>query len=263
MLNDLAICVLSWREHKTLINTLDSYKKADIFPLFAEKLAFFQEMSTQDQEIAKRFKLPYQGTKQNIGIENGWRQALQSLKSKYVLFLENDCELITQSKEAKHQITLAYQNLVNKRANIVRLRHRWQPGYMFEAIDRFNYYHERPLSRILRPRKFSRLVGNAFYKYQNPEQYYPKIFANKDEHGTYFLKSKNLFWTNQSIMFERNWVLDVILEHVKNNPARIKINGFENIENSVNRWWRKQNFTVAVNLGAFTHKRVNTKQTPM
>jgi hypothetical protein len=46
---DLTLCVLSWKSHKTLNNTLSSYKKNGLLELSNQRLIFFQEINEEDK----------------------------------------------------------------------------------------------------------------------------------------------------------------------------------------------------------------------
>ena len=170
-----AICILSWKAHKTLTKTLDSYTKHNLWQYFNEKIIFFQEISQQDIEIAGRYGLKYMGTKENIGIAGAWKEILRSVNSDKVLFLESDCLLI--EPQIQDQLFLANKMLDSGEIDIFRLRHRFQVGQNFDILDKYKAFFGpgllKSLWRKLRPIKAQRLVGAAIYAHDHPHIVHP------------------------------------------------------------------------------------------
>lgn len=255
----LTICILSWKSHKTLLSTLNSYVKGNLFKYADETLIFFQEISSEDIEIAKQFKLNYLGAKSNIGIEGAWKEILNHAKNPNILILEADCPLIEPEAEVKTQLKQSIDLLTNNKADIVRLRHRFETGYKFNILDKYKKLFadnwSRRILRFLRPNKTLKILGAAIYAHNDPERIHPQ-YIEKYNDNTYITSSKHLNWTNQSIMFRKDFVLNTILPYVEKHPSSRTLNGFQDLEKSLNcKWWRKQNFKIAVGLGLFTHIR--------
>ncbi|MCH9753784.1 MAG: hypothetical protein K0T99_02650 [Alphaproteobacteria bacterium] len=253
-----AIAILSWKYPEILERTILSYNKQKLFDLFDEKLLVLQEATETDIKIARKYNIPYVSTKKNIGIENAWRMILETVKSEQILILENDCPLIETSKESKKQIQTAIKLLSKKSVDIVRLRSCKQPGEKFETIKKYKNFYQTPLSllkRIIRPIKAKRLIGSSIYALDNPDITHPNEIKKFNSH-CFITNSAYINWTNQSVMFNKSFVKEVLLERVKNYPNNRTVNGFQDIERALNcRWWRINKFPVAVCKGLFTHSR--------
>jgi len=254
-----AICILSWKNPKVLTKTLETYKKGNLFDFFDEKLIFFQEITNEDKAIAKKFNIQCIGTEKNIGIAEAWELILKHIQSNYVLMLENDCPLIESRKVTEAQLKTAYNLLSSDVAKIVRLRHTKTPGDKFETTEKYKNYHTANfqifsfLRKIFRPFKAKRLIGIAPYVVSNPEQVHHNEIRKFDEHS-YLTNSSHINWTNQFVMFDKEFVLEVLLERVKNYPSNRTLNGFQDIERALNcSWWRKNKFSIGICKGLFTH----------
>ena len=157
---------------------------------------------------------------------------------------------------------LAEKLLAENIVDIFRLRHRWGPGENFDILDKYKkFYNDSSLfgkmKRILRPKKASRIVGAAIYAHNRPEVVHPNIFTRYNQH-TYIISSKYLNWTNQSVMFNKQLLLETLLPYVNAHPSSRNVNGLQDIEKSLNcNWWRKQNYQIGVGLGLFTHQRLD------
>lgn len=255
----LAICILSWKSHKTLLKTLESYKKSNLFNYADENLIFFQEISAKDIEIANRYGLNYMGSEKNLGIENAWQTILENVKSPFVLFLEADCPLIEPEEEVQKQIATSIDLLKSDIVDIVRLRHRYETGYKFNILQKYKDFYgsglKNTLLRWLRPGKAKRLLGASIYANENPEQIHPKEIT-KYNPTTYITSSKNMNWTNQSVMFKKELMLEQLLPYIRTHPSSRTLNGFQDMEKSLNcRWWRQQDYKIAIGKGLFTHVR--------
>src|SRR3990167_4250325 len=122
----LTIAILSWGAHKTLLNSLESYK---IFlPLTAQKLIFFQEFSREDHEIAESYGFDYIASSTNIGISGGYKSLIEHAEYDKFLFLENDWE----NTNLENTVQIIHRSLFLLETNntdVVRLRSRNNPGH--------------------------------------------------------------------------------------------------------------------------------------
>ena len=260
-----ALCILSWKNYDKLITSLDSYQAGGLFGHFDEHMIFFQEIGEKERAIAARYGLQSGGSKRNLGIANGWRTALESLNSDLVLMLEQDCPLIEPSETLQNELNLAVEALSQKQVDVFRLRSVQHPGSKFYNIEKYSRYFPVPgeqsgtaqtllahIRRIFRPGKARRLLGSAVYCGQEAIVRHPEIKSPKP--GFHVVSSANLNWTNQSVMFNRRWMLDVLLSRVETHPSNRTINGFQDIEMALNcPWWREQDFKIGISKGVFTH----------
>lgn len=262
-LPDLGLCILSWRNRDKLRVSLESYRANALFDYFAEIRILFQAAEDEDYAIAQEFGLNAIGLGQNIGIAGAWEYLLSRMRSRYVVFLENDCPLIEGPDSVKRELQQGLELLQKGEINVYRLRSRSRPGSKFYNCEKYRRYYPIAgdgtmrhlllrLRRLLRPGKARRLLGSAPYCVQGAERAHPQI--KRLENGVYIIPSAHLNWTNQSVMFARAWMLDVLLERVKTHPSSRCINGFQDIEMALNcSWWRRQNFKIGLGEGLFTH----------
>lgn len=263
----ISCCLMSWRSHKTLAATLETYKAQNLFSYFDEVVVLFQEMSSADLDLATQYQLKYISTEKNFGIYGGMRLLAECASSDYVLMLENDCPLIEGRQEIERQLKLARSRLENREVDAYRLRSRWQPGEKFDTVDKFKEYHLLPgetfnlkkmMLRFLRPNKFKKLIGTAPYVHENPQGPLYEKYIKKMPEGDFIVDSEVLPWTNQSVLVNRKWFLDVILLYVAEHPSRRTVGGFQDVEKSLNaKWWRRQHFKIGIGKGLFTHKRLD------
>lgn len=269
----LGLGMLSWRAPVTVDHALASYARENIFPLFDQVLIYFQDISDADSAVARKYGLACAGNDQNRGIYGGVKALLEEMQTEYVLFLENDCELIEPAHIVKEQLARALTDLVAGRAQAFRLRHLRQPGEDFATVRKYLRYHSpspqawyrisstaRLMTRLralLRPRKAERLKGTAAYVEPAPDKCYPETFV-RSETGNLIASSRHLNWTNQSVLFNRHWFLEQILPWVAAHPSRRTVNGFPDIEKGLNnRWWRQQDYKLGLTDGLFTHRRID------
>ena len=100
------------------------------------------------------------------------------------------------------------------------------------------------------------MIGEACLVHKNAQQKFPsEIELLPSSH--YKISSRNLNWTNQSIMFRKDWFLDTIIPFAESQNSSRFVNGFPDLEKELNcHWWRKQDFKVGwANPGLFTHQR--------
>lgn len=268
----IGLAILSWKASVTVQHTLATYTaEPDFLPFFDQAIAYFQEISEQDKAVADVAGIAYAGNDRNTGIIGGFESALRAVDCDFVVMLENDCPLIESAASAVRQLTSAVQEMVTLDIPVCRFRHREQFGEGFCDGFKFRQYHTpvdergsprekltRLLRRGLRPMKASQMEGRAVYFEANPEQQFPKAWQRTPA-GHFRSDSWYLNWTNQSILVNRRWCLDVLLPWVKAHPSRRMVNGFADIEKELNcRWWRNQHIPIMVaEPGLFTHQRLD------
>lgn len=265
--------ILSWNDTLSLRGALTSYRDAGLFELFGEVLICFQEVSAEDKALAEEFGVPFLGSETNEGIYGGFKKLAEAMTSEHILLVENDCPLIEPIDEAKRQITAALADLQAGRADQYRFRHRWKPGQRFQLASKFRRFYRpqddattpsstRPivspgLASLFRPLKKRRLRGGAVYVERHPDRLFPDVISLTDENN-FIVDSSVLNWTNQSIMVNRRFYLDIILRRVETHPSSKPLHGFQDIERALrSRWWKKRHFKIGVsNPGLFTHRRL-------
>lgn len=265
MINDLSLAIITWRNFEKLELTLKSYEAGGLFDVVTDCILVSQETSEAERKIAKQYGLRLVENTKNLGIEGAWRCALDNINNNYCLMLENDCPLIESKGKTFEELKNAKNLLENGTSDVVRLRSRRVPGAKFYNVEKYARYFEietngsgwttklvRQLRRILRPMKAKRLSGSSVYALSRPEKRHRQI--RRVANNTYLVPSSILNWTNQSVMINKQFMINTLLERVKTYPSSRALNGFQDIERSLNsRWWRRCNFTIAVTYGLFSH----------
>lgn len=268
----IGLAILSWKASATIQHTLATYTaQPNFLPFFDKATAYFQEISEQDKKVAEQAGIPFTGNDKNTGIIGGFEAALRAVDTDYVVMLENDCPLIESAESAMAQLTSAVQEMDALNIAVCRFRHREHFGEGFVDGVKLRQFHtpagepaqtsekfSRFVWRMLRPMKASQMQGRAVYFEKNPELSFPRAWK-RTAAGHFLSSSWYLNWTNQSILVNRKWCLEVMLPWVKAHPSRRRVNGFLDIEKELNCfWWRRQHIPIMVaEPGLFTHKRLD------
>lgn len=271
----VGVGILSWKSHKTLEKSLQSYEKIDFKDFFDEVKIIFQEVSDEDKKLAEKYGYDYIGLENNIGIQEGHKKIYENINTDYILVLENDNPVIVEKKVFFDRIIKSLELLENNKADIVRLRHRWNFGEGFSLDKYFNLFklqkiHEKceylipktnstnefikVIKRFFNPNKALRIAGYSLYCEKHPERIFPK-YVKKLEEDLYIISSRISTWTNQSILVKRS-LYGTVLDYAENHPSSRETNGFQDLEKPLNcKWWRNQNFKICISEGVFTHNR--------
>lgn len=265
-LQHIGLVFLTWRAPKTLKKSLESISKALPLHFFGDALIYAQEMNQHDRNLADKFGLRIVGNNKNIGILAGMKEAVASSKLNVVLYLECDCLLVEPRRLFLKTIIDGYNAIETGKLDVLRLRHLRETGADYNILKHLKYWGDKrehkPLKalilRLLRPRKASRLIGDACLLHNRAEEVFPKNIYRMKE-NIYSMRSSNINWTNQSIMLTKNWFLNTIIPYAESHPSSRLVNGFLDLEKEMNcEWWRKQNFRVGwADPGLFTHARID------
>lgn len=266
----IGVGLLSWKAPATLQATLESHVSSGLFSLFDEHLVFFQERSEADIAVAEQFGLRHAGNQANTGIVGGVRALLEGVECDYLLLLENDCPMVETAEETRRQLDAALTDMAEEDIPVFRFRSRRDPGEGLESVMKFYRYHAdrvaapvgcsplmSRLRRLVRPTKARRVLGASAYANCAPEQIFPDVFG-RTGCDNLVIDSRHINWTNQSVLVDRRWMLDVILPYVDAHPSNRLVNGFSDIEKELNgSWWRERRFRVGLVPGVFTHRRLD------
>lgn len=267
---DISAGILSWRAPKTLSNTLRQYR--DFPSRLSEFKLFFQECSDEDRAVAERYGIPSVGRKTNIGIQNGIRWVVESLTSRYVIFLENDFNLTVSPESAVEELEKAKRWIESGKVDLVRLRSLFNPGEPCADPEKYSKVFKpvevdprflspsrlktgNPLVRLFRPFKCRRIAARGAYVERYPEKVFPRVFS-RDETGL-VTDSRYLNWTNNPVLISRELFLRII-DHADAHPSSRTVGGFQDLEKPLNcRWWRAQRIRIGLIDGIFTHNRLD------
>ena len=265
-LSKIGLVFLSWKSNKTLKNSLLKFTQELPSSLFNDALIYFQEISSSDSGLAKEFGFRAEGNDQNLGILHGMKQAVSRVKSEFILYLECDCVLVEDKESAIKILSDSLEEIRQDNINVMRLRHLKKGGTDYTPYKHLRYWPDvdkrsdfkKLLNRCFRPFKAQRLIGEACLVHEYANQKFPsKIELLPSSH--YKISSRNLNWTNQSIMFRKDWFLSTIIPFAELQKSTRFVNGFPDLEKELNcHWWRKQNYKIGwANPGLFTHQRLD------
>lgn len=275
----ITVGLLSWRAHKTLEKTLSSYKSAKLPDIVEDSFIYFNAISDEDRAFAERYGWRAEGSYKNLGIWGGMDAIADLAKTKYVLFLQNDCPIIVSSEETRRWVEGAVELLESGKVDMVHLRHRIQRGqtsgfkrffsfFALPEIDPRALEHEgdliprdyakdtlyRRLHRWFRPDAARRQMNSFVYLGKSPDRQLPKYVSRE---GDFFIvDSAILNFTEQPFLISKKLYLE-LSQWSKEHPTHRRINGFPVMEHILNsRWWRNRHFKIAVcDEGVFTHNR--------
>ena len=263
-LNQLGVVFLSWRAPKTLRASLQSFSENLSSELFADALVYGQELTQDDCDIANEFGFRAAGNQRNVGILAGMKQAVAATRADYILYLECDCALIASREKAANSLANSLHALSMNQIDVMRLRHLRYAGADYTPKKHIRYWPDstgketfvKKIRRFVRPYKARRLIGEACLLHSCAEKRFPAYIYRLNS-GAYCMRSKYINWTNQSIMFKKDWFLNNIIPYAESNLSSRSVNGYPDLEKEMNcSWWRKQNFKVGWDdPGLFTHKR--------
>lgn len=275
----IGIGILSWKAHDTLVNSLQSYS-LDFLEFFDKRLIYFSDISDKDKAIAREYGWDFAGGP-NEGIAGGMKRLAENLDTDYVLLLQNDNPLIEDWLTATRHVQRAVNMLSNGKADLARMRHRWQVGEGFADVTKYLKYFplfrmdkqfdpdhhdekklnfrdsiEKKLLRLFRIPKAHRLKGRSVFIEKFPNDLFPKYI--KREGQFFIIDSAVLDFTDQCLLISRDLWLNVFVPFIEANPASTRSsNGFQAPELCINKskWWRKSHFKILQGQGIFTHAR--------
>lgn len=237
---NLFIGILSWRSISTLKNTLVSYQKNGLFECADELLIFFNQISRKDEKIAKRYKLNYIGASQNLGIGKALKVLVNLSKCDYFLFLEEDWVLIENPAITKKRIKTAINLLEENRADVVRLRHRFNYGYPLYTIIFKGAEINTP-----------EYLFESIHWIDHPEKKFPQIISKLsiDDEEWFSTSAHYGCYTNNPCIYKR--------EFLKNNVLPFTFGDGLALEEDIQPWWRDQDFKICQGPGLFEHQRLD------
>lgn len=269
----VSVGILSYRALRTISRSLASYRESGIMDWAGEFFVYFNGMTSEDEKLARDFGVNYFGSKENLGIYGGFRAIAEHAKNPYVLILENDIIPLPGS-DVQACVTRALSDVIEHGIKSFCLRSRDVPGHggIYPKYVRCFELHD-PIIAELKPGKptlYSKLRmtlkhGNldkfraiAIYIERSPETVHGNAIR-KLPSGNYVTDSRYRNWSNQAVLVDRQYFIDVICRRVEEHPDPRLINGHQDIERALNvSWWRKRrDLTGHAADGVFTHSRID------
>ena len=237
----LALCMLSWKDPQTLLQTLKSYDDNGLLAYANQKIIFFNEISAEDVQIAQKYNFKIIGDAQNRGIAHAFNVLANTATADLFLFLEDDWTLIENQHEMKLQLDAAKKLLMECIVDVVRLRHRRNPGYPLYTSWFKNHELEKGFAHLL----------DCIHWIEHPEEKFP-AYIQKLSNGPllYITTAKNGNHTNNPSIYRREWLLETIIPKLILGTQQP-----HDLEKELITWWSQQNFIIAQGNGLFTHSR--------
>jgi hypothetical protein len=233
----ISIGILAWNSGQVLVDTLETYHNNGLFDMVNDTTILFQEFSHQDYEIAKHFNLDFIGESKNIGIGQGFIRLTENAQSDYVLVLEHDWNLI-EDKETTYERLQSGIELLNGSVDVVRYRHRREPGhphFSFKYQGRELEYYDDEIECTS-----PHLLDSVHWC--NPKESFPEQI---EKFGEYFLASSRYGnWTNNPCLYRKQFYLDIVKPFAGEGIG---------LEGNISKWWAQQNYGVAHGEGLFKH----------
>jgi hypothetical protein len=233
----ISIGILSWHSGQVLVDTLTTYYQNGLFDMIDDVTILFQEFNDQDYQIAKHFGLNVIGMNSNIGIGKAFIKLTENAKEDYVLVLEHDWNLI-EDKETTYQRLQSGIELLNGSVDVVRYRHRKNPGnphFSFKYIGKELTYYDDEIECTS-----PHLLDSVHWC--NPKESFPEQIG---QFGEYFLtNSRYGNWTNNPCLYKKQFYLDIVKPFAGEGIA---------LEGNISKWWARQDYGVAHGEGLFTH----------
>jgi len=115
----VGVGILSWKSHKTLEKSLQSYEKIGFKNFFDEAKIIFQEISEDDKKLAQKYGYDYVGIEQNLGIQNGHKLIHDNLNTDYILVLENDNPVVEDKDTVYKRLLKSLELLENNKIDLM------------------------------------------------------------------------------------------------------------------------------------------------
>ena len=276
----IGLGMLSWKAHETLKASLDSYREAGLHDLFGDRVIYFNDISEQDRAIANDYGFRAVGA-ENQGIAVGTENLAKAIDCNYILIVQNDNPLVESAEFAEKHLAQALDLLEEGKADIVRMRHRWQVREGFSDDAKYLKVHPlrerhpdfsalellpaegpledsfgKKLQRLLRPGRAHQMKGRGIFIEKSPEELFPGVIQRE---GDFLIADSAVInFSDQCFMCSKSFYVDVLAAHVNANPSSRTLNNFQVPEICLNSpWWRKQHFKIAQGRGIFTHGRLD------
>lgn len=269
---NVSIGILSYRAHGTLLHSLATHKAVGLPDIAGEFFIYFNALCPGDERIAREAGVPYHGDATNTGIYGGFRRIAELASKPYVLILENDIISNPCGIDAAGCLESCVADMIEHKIPAFSLRSRAEPGqgapyrkYLkcFPVLEPVSAdIAPQPLPLLSRLRMYlehgriDKFCGSAIFAERRPEIAQPRAIR-KLPSGNYVMDSRFRNWSNQAVLVERSFFLDVVCRRVETHPCSRTVNGHQDIERSLNSWWWRR---LGVQLGhaavgTFTHAR--------
>lgn len=234
---NLSFGFLDWRGPKTTKNSLNSYLYGGLFYLCDQTIYFGQEYGTLSASEVLNFGFSDSiSSDRNLGIADAFKQMVEICETDYFMFLENDWELVELSPVISERLSHAMSSIEEGAADIVRLRHRKNPGDPLHTRQ----FEGRELDS-------PRHMLDCVHWLDHPEDKFPLVFEQRN--GLVFTNAQFANFTNNPCIYNTQFLKREILP---------KLTSGSNLEDDLNPIWpMNPAWIVAQGEGLFSHQRID------
>ncbi len=265
--------VLSFGALQTISRALRAHRESGLIDCAGEFFVHFNAITPEDRKVAEEAGVRCTGTAENRGIYGGFRAVAEHAKNPYVLILENDIVPLPGAP-VRECLESCVSDMIEHNIKTFCLRSRYEPG---QGAPYGKYVKTFGVADPIVPSVIARKTGPfsklkmflehgsidkfraaAVYCERSPEQV-QKHAMRKLPSGNFLTDSRYRNWSNQSVLVERHYFLDVVCRRVEEHPDPRLVNGHQDIERALNRrWWRRRRDPMGhAAEGVFTHRRLD------
>lgn len=250
-LKDITMHILCWKSPKTIKNTLESYKRGNLFNA-VNVCIYFQERDDASDALAAEYGIKtVMGTKDNAGISSAMIEMVKATTTPYFIFAECDFELAQgENEQTVSSILSDCMKLIReKNVQLVKLRHKGRPGEPIASVGGLKKDHKFPQDYWWKL--------ETLYLLDSPESMFPNSFKIVDKpeyNGKWYITTfKDNTWSNNIFIADTKWMKDVIVPALEKSTIQ---NKFKGVESTLAHGILNE-YIIAGGDGLFTHNRLN------
>jgi hypothetical protein len=225
--DNITLSILVWKSPMTIRNSLESYKKHNLFSM-VKPVIYFQERDDAANKLANDYGIEeVLGTAENVGILNAFYNMVDSTTTPYFIFAECDFELINGEQKTKDILEDSIKLMKEDNVKLVRLRDRTKPGtpdgvrlsVPVGDADLLSYSYD----------NFEHKLGTLTFL-KNPEEVMPNTFIIKGppqyKYKWYICDFLCARWSNTIFIAETKFLKEIVLPYIKshmNNEDKIHL----------------------------------------
>jgi len=235
---NISIGILTWNSYKTLVNTLNSYRRSGLLDMVNDVCIFAQQAESMDYKISREYNTDIILSPTNVGIGKAFSRLANSAETDYILLLENDWIVLDDYFAiVEDELSKAKAMIDSGKADVVKFRNRRVPGDPLYTLQFNGREFDSP-----------KHLFECVHWRENPDLDFPDHIKKDEETGLYYAKSKYANQTNNPCLYKKSFYTK--------NISPFSGDGID-LEGNIQEWWQSQDFTVAHGEGLFTHYRID------
>ena len=269
----VSVGVLSFKAPQTISRAFRAHRESGLIDCAGEFFVHFNAITEEDRRVAEEAGVCCTGTEENRGIYGGFRAIAEHAKNPYVLILENDVVPLPGAPVSEC-LKSCISDMIRHDIKTFCLRSRHEPGQgtpygkyvktfgLTDPIVAGLIAHKTgafaKLKMFLEHGGIDKFRAASLFCERHPEKV-QKHAIRKLPSGNYLTDSRYRNWSNQAVLVERQYFLDVVCRRVEEHPDPRLVNGHQDIERALNRrWWRRRRDPMGHAAdGVFTHCRLD------